>query len=152
MQKLNYKKTLNLNNALNSTEAMEDGKSFKSVLKSGKHLSGENYLKVMGVKKILRNALEDASEKEKALFEDYDGVNNGSSWNIVPKSDSEEDVKKSREEAKDLGKKLEQIQKELSVEIPDAFINEKEFLEWTKECSNEPASILAEFLLIGFDK
>lgn len=155
MQTLNFKKSQSLNSALNTTEVVEVQREnvVKQVLKSGKHLSGDSYLKLMGVKKKLRDLLEDTGQKEKTLFEDNDYILVGGNWAppVIDEKDKEA-VKKQRDNHKEISKKLDQIHKEVSLEIHDPFIKKEEFLEWTKECSNEAASVLAEFLLVGFDK
>lgn len=148
MQELNWSQTNNLNNALSSTEVIEiNGQQVqKSVLKSGKHLSGDVYLRLMSLKKKLRNTIEDIAEKEKILFEDNDYVLQGAQW-VPPQN---EDAKAVRNIAKEISKKLDAIHKDVKLEIEDAFIPKGQFLEWTKECNNDVASILAEFLLEGF--
>lgn len=155
MQTLNFTKSQSLNSALNTTEVVEVQREnvVKQVLKSGKHLSGDSYLKLMGVKKKLRDLFEDTGQKEKTLFEDNDYILVGGNWSppVIDEKDKEA-VKKQRDNHKEISKKLDQIHKEVSLEIHDPFIKKEEFLEWTKECSNEAASVLAEFLLIGFDK
>lgn len=155
MQELNWKKIQLLNGALNSTEVVEvqGQQTNKSVLKSGKDLSGETYLKVASVKKKLRNAVDDVAEKEKEVFEHNDYVLQGSQWTapIIDNTDKEE-LKRQRDKAKEISQKLDTVHNEIKIEIPDAFIPKQEFLQWTKECSNEVSSILAEFLLVGFDK
>lgn len=154
MQELSWKKIQTLNGALNSTEIVEvQGQQVnKSVLKSGKDLSGDSYLKVASVKKKLRNIVDDIAEKEKELFEHNDYVLQGIQWTpaIIDTTDKDE-VKKQRDTAKDISKKLDAIHNEIKLEIPDAFIPKSEFIQWTKDCSTEVSSILAEFLLIGFN-
>lgn len=155
MQTLNFTKSTNLNNALNSSEVLEiKGENVvKQVLRSGKHLSGDSYLKLMGVKKKFRDAFTDIQEKEKDVFEHNDYILVGGQW-VPPVIDDKdkEAVKKQRENHKEISKKLDAIHNEVSIDIIDPFIKREEFLEWTKECSNEAASVLAEFLLVDFNK
>lgn len=152
MQALKYQQAINLNNALTSTEVVEIGgqQINKTVLKSGRFLSSEAYLTLMIIKKKLRNSLDELSEREKELIESYDGRIFGGSWAL--EATEGKDVSQIKSETKELNKKLTDLQKVLVVEISNPFIDQKEFLEWTKECSNEVASILAEFLLKDFDK
>lgn len=185
MQNLNFTKCQSLNSALNSSEVVEAQREnvVKQVLKSGKHLSSDSYLKVMSIKKKLRDLFEDMGQKEKELFEDNDYILQGGNW-IPPVIDDKdkEAVKKQRENHKKIAEKLDAIhkgegveirkeirgkdkskavvtkkamegaEKDTLIQIPEPFIKKEEFLEWTKECSNEASSVLAEFLLVGFDK
>lgn len=185
MQNLNFTKCQNLNAALNSTEVVEAQREnvVKQVLKSGRHLCSESYLKVMSIKKKLRDMFADMGEKEKGLFESYDYQNISGQWTppVIDDKDKEA-VKAQRKTYKEISEKLEKIHKgdgfevrkesrgkdkskavvnklpiegapdDTLIQIPEPFIKKEEFLEWTKECNNESASVLAEFFLIGFDK
>ena len=185
MQNLNWTQCQNLNGALNYSEIVESGREnvSKQVLKSGKHLSSESWLKLMGIKKKLRDLFEDISKKEKELFEDNDYILQGGNWvpPVIDEKDKEA-VKLQRANFKKISEKLDMIHKgdgsearkesrgrdtkkavvnklklegatdDTLIQIPEPFIKKEEFLEWTKECSNESASILAEFLMVGFGK
>lgn len=155
MQTLDWKNLQNLNSALSSTEVVEvQGQQVnKSVLKSGKDLSGDIYLKVASVKKKMRDVVEDIAEKEKEVFENNDYVLIGSQWTPPPIEPNDFELqKKQRDTVKEISKKLNVIHKDVRLEIYDAFVPKNEFLQWTKECNTDVASILAEFLLVGFEK
>lgn len=183
MQNLNYTQAQNLYQAINSTEIVEiDGKQFnKVVLKPGRHLGSETINSYNHVQKKLRDLFTWIQEKEKSLFEDNDYMLQGGQWVPPPIDDKDkEEVKKQRDLAKVLNKKLDAIRKgdgkyprsesrgrakkvvkeipledaeeDTVVQIPNAFIRKSEFIELTKECSGSASSILAEFLLEGFEK
>lgn len=189
MQNLNFIKCQNLNAALNTSEVVEAQREnvVKQVLKPGKHLSTDSYLKLMSVKKKLRDLFEDMQEKEKQLFEDNDYQIVAGNWTPEPIDEKDKEaVKAQRKRHKEISEKLEAIHKgdgfevrkesrgrdkskavvkkipiegvdkkekdDTLIQIPEPFIKREEFIEWTKDCSMEASSVLAEFLLVGFDK
>lgn len=152
MQKLDYNEAKLLNDSLNTYDVIEinGAHTLKQSLKSGKDLSGDNYLKVLSIKKKLRTLLEGVAQDEQQLFEDNDVNINGSVMNVTPTPG--ESIESIKARTKEIHNKLKAMQNNVSLEIEDAFIEREEFLKWTKDCNNEASSVLAEFLLKGFDK
>lgn len=104
-----------------------------------KHVNGENYLKVINLKKDLKNALVAQSEKEKQIFEDLQiDATSEAAWTA--------DIKKT------VWDKLTPCRKAFKFEAPEPFLTIEEFKEWTKEQDVAVVAILGEYLLKDLKK
>lgn len=150
MQTLKLKGCQSLNSAFLSTEPLETNGMIvtKTVLKTGKALSVDPYLKVLAIKNRLSKVFEELSEKEREIIDHYDATIVDGKWHVDVKDGNEQEAEKS---VKEIDQKLKDLHKTISVEIPDAFVDQKEFIEWTKDASTESASVLAQYFLKGFN-
>jgi hypothetical protein len=119
---INRKPALSLNQAL----ANKDLKI--------KHITGENYQKILFLKRKLRNSIDALVEDEVQLAKDigYDPSNT--------------------ETHKDFTDKLSVIQSAFKVEIYDPFLTIEEFKHFVEALDIESASLVAEFLLKEFSE
>jgi len=122
--KLNRQKAIELNSSLNE-------KGLKC-----KHVSGENYLKLMSQKALLKNSLNALGELEQDLAVEFDAVQTENGFFI-------EDKDKRKEFATNLRDK----QNAYSVELDLNFIPENELREYCKEQDTSVSAVLFEYLL-----
>lgn len=111
---------------LNKTQFLNIETALQSKDLKAKHVSGENYLTLLKLKKDLRVAREGLIELEKIAIVDCG------------------------EDQEALRVKITQIHDAFSFELVDPFLTLEEFKAFVKELDTEPASIIAEFLLKDF--
>lgn len=121
---------------LNRDQAMELNAGLSQQGLKTKHVSGENFLKVVGAKTKLKNSLNELGEAEKLLGEEYDAVNNNGNWFVEDKDKRKEFMKNLREK-----------QKAYYIELDLNFIPENELKEYCKEQDTLVTAVLFEYLL-----
>lgn len=101
-----------------------------------KHVSGDNFIKLLNIKTALKNSINALAEAEQVLAEEFGATQNEYGFFI-------EDKDKQREFAKNLRDK----QKSYSIEIELNFIPESELKEYCKEQDTAVEAVLFEYLL-----
>jgi D-ribose pyranose/furanose isomerase RbsD len=102
-----------------------------------KHVSGDNYLKILKLKKELSKLVSEHGEQEKSVIEDLGLPHDETKWNFDERSTALE--------------KLKPIHESLEYELVERnFLSIEEFKEWTKEQDTAIVAILAEHLLKDF--
>lgn len=124
--KLDYQNSIYLNSALGTTG-----------LKT-KHISGENWIKLLNNKRQLKNSIDALVNDEKEAAKEC-GFNLDDRGALIP-INGESDVSKWRE-------RLETLHKNFSVEVDVNFIPQNEFREYTKEMDTNVEAILFEYLM-----
>lgn len=121
---MNLKNAQELNNALNSAGL------------KAKHISGENFNKlILSLKPKLKRALVEMGEKEKQVAEAMD---------ILV---GEQIVTTDQEQAREYFDKVKDFHKDFSFEHELNFIPENELKEYVKEQDTNVAAIICEYLL-----
>lgn len=128
LKKLPLEETIAFNNALSQ-------KGLKA-----KHVSGENYVKVLNLKTALRNALKVIEEGYTELAEEFGMTQVGPGQYTHPKQDKDAQLSFSKK-VNDMGKKWRSPAIELN------FIPEEELKEFCKEQDVDVSAILFEYLL-----
>lgn len=126
MKILNHKNLDYLNTALNV-----------SGLKA-KHISGENWITLINLKKKLKNEVDDVAIKESAAADEagYSLLNG----QLIPKDGEQQNNAL-------FSKRLIEIHNTINLEIESNFIPEKEFREYVKEIDTSTIATLFEFLM-----
>lgn len=122
---------------LNKAQAFEFNTALSQQNLKAKHVSGENYLKIMSVKTLLKNKLTEVGEAEKSLALEFDATQ-------VTEVGFQIDDKDQR---KEFFTKLAELHKAFSIELDLNFMPEKELKEFCKEQDTAFAAILFEYLL-----
>lgn len=119
---LNRNQTILLNSVLSKPELKLKG------------INGESYVKLLYLKRKIRNAIDALVEDEQNTAKDigYDPT----------KTESQ----------KEFSEKLGAIQKAFEVEVYDPFLSLEEFKGYVEMLDTESASIVAEFLLKDFNE
>jgi len=121
---------------LNRTQASELNAALDQKGLKTKHVSGENYIKLLNTKKHLKNNLTTLAEGETELIKEFGGYQDGNGFVF------EDKVKK-----KEFLEKMVEIQKAFSIELDLNFIPENELKEYCKEQDTAIEAILFEYLL-----
>lgn len=101
-----------------------------------KHVSGENYIKLLNIKTALKNSINTLSEAEQELAIEFDATQTPQGFFIDDKDKQKEFVKNLREK-----------QKAFSIELELNFIPENELKEYCKEQDTGVEAVLFEYLL-----
>lgn len=121
---------------LNRTQAIELHSALSQKGLKAKHISGDNFIKLLNIKTRLKNSLQSLSEAEAELAEEFGAIQNELGFFVEDKDKNKEFVKNLRDK-----------QKHYSVEIDLNFIAEQELKEYSKEQDTAVEAVLFEYLL-----
>lgn len=137
MQTLNRTQSIELHNALSQ-------KGLKA-----KHISGENFIKLINLKSLLKNKLSELQEAEEALAEEEGATQTQFGYLIDPKVTEQGLVSGNPEKNAEFVKSMREKQKAFKVECELHFVPQKELEEYCKEQDTEITATLFEYLLLA---
>lgn len=120
---------------LNITQAGEINTALSTAGLKAKHISGDNFMKVINLKSKLKKALNDCGDQERAVAAEL-GFLIG-----------DQVVFSNNDEARDYHERVGPIRKAFTFEYEMNFIPEGEIREYVKEQDTNIASIICEYLL-----
>lgn len=120
----NREQAVELNNALSQ-------KGLKT-----KHVSGENFIKLLNVKTKLKNSLNELGEAEQHLAEEFGAIQTQAGFFIEDK-----------DKQKEFSKNLRDKQKAYSIELELNFVPENELKEYCKDQDTAIEAVIFEYLL-----
>jgi hypothetical protein len=101
-----------------------------------KHISGDNFIRLLNIKTILKNSINALSESEQELAEEFGAIQNEYGFFIEDK-----------DKQKEFSKNLRDKQKAYSIELELNFVPESELKEYCKEQDTSVEAVLFEYLL-----
>ena len=121
---------------LNRDQSLELNFSLSQKGLKAKHVSGENYVKLLNIKTKLKNELNTLADGEKDLCEEFGGYQSDSGFVIEDK-----------DKRKEFLKKVSEVQKAFSIELELNFVPENELKDYCKEQDTAIEAVLFEYLL-----
>lgn len=121
---------------LNRTKAVELHSALSQKGLKTRHISGENYIKLLNIKTKLKNELNILAEAEQELALEFDAIQDVNGFYI-------EDSDKRKEFEKNLREK----QKAFSIDLDLNFVSENELKDYCKEQDTAIEAVLFEYLL-----
>lgn len=121
---------------LNRTQAIELHSALSQKGLKAKHISGDNFIKLLKVKSTLKNSIAELVEAERELSFEYDATQTTEGFFVEDK-----------EKRKEFTKNLNDKQKAYSVDVETNFIPIMELKEYTKDQDTEFEAVLFEYLL-----